>query len=137
MIFGDARIGIALSDPLLMIASPLCSLENRGKKTVTKIAELAETHNVAKIIIGMPYELNGDFGPQAQIVDSFALKLSKKLPKTVELHAQDERLSTVEAGRALAGTKLKNKAKHATLDRMSAAIILEAFMAFERNAAAG
>ncbi|MCL4124051.1 UNVERIFIED_CONTAM: hypothetical protein GTU68_065228 [Idotea baltica] len=116
-----------------MFASPLCSLENRGKKVIGEIIELIKQNQVAKVVIGMPFELDGSIGPQAEIVDRFAVKLAKRLPDGIELHAHDERLSTVEAGRALRGTKLKNSEKHAALDRMSAAIILEGFMAKERG----
>ena len=63
---GDARIGVALSDPLGLFAQPAKSIENRGKKTLEQVLELAKENNVGTIVIGLPYELDGRVGPRVQ-----------------------------------------------------------------------
>lgn len=130
---GDARIGVALSDPLGMTAQPLCTLEQKGGKAVTDLIALLKTHDVGILVVGMPYELDGTSGEQAKKVDNFLSRLKKNLKTVPELEALqikmlDERFTSQQAERALIGSKLKNRERSAAQDRIAAALILEGYL---------
>ncbi len=129
---GDARIGVAISDPLGMFAQPLVSLERKNELAVSEVVKLVEEHAVSIVVIGLPLELNGNEGEQAKKVKTFAAKLKGGLEQSpanqTNLFFWDERLTTVQAERVIAGSGLKNRARREALDRISAAIILESFL---------
>lgn len=129
---GDVRIGIALSDPLGISAQPFSTIERKGRYLNALIGIMTE-QEVSKVIIGLPYELNGSLGPQGEKVQKFAAELRAALDrrgslKDREIIFWDERLTTVAAKRVLAGSGLKNKDCHSALDRVSAALILDGYM---------
>ena len=130
---GDARIGVALSDESGMFAHPHSTVTRSGKKTAAEIAALTKETAVSGIVVGVPFELDGTFGEQAEKVDVFVAQLQKELLKDdelakVDIHFIDERLTTSLAERIVVGTKLKNADKRAALDRVSASLILETFL---------
>jgi putative Holliday junction resolvase len=129
---GDARVGVAVSDPLQLIAQPLCTVD-RQNGGVEKLVRLIVEHEVKRLVIGLPLELDGAHGPQAKKVEAFAAKLKKALrkqasPSPPEVVFWDERFTSGLAERFLAGSKLKNRDCHAALDRVSAAVILESYI---------
>ncbi len=129
---GDARIGVAISDPLGMFAQPLCTVE-RKKDFIQKLIEIVKEKNVSEIIIGMPYEMNASLGEQAEKVKKFTEKLKNSLSNneefnSIEFKFWDERLTTKQAQKITAGSGLKNKDCAAALDRVSAALILDAYL---------
>ena len=128
---GDARIGMALSDPIGLFSQPLATLPNQGKKTLSDILSIAAANEVGTIVLGIPYELDGSIGPQAQTVEVFAKKLEQKIDSSgldIRLHFWDERLTSVSAERIIAGSKLKGAARHGAVDRVSASLILESYL---------
>lgn len=129
---GDARVGVAVSDPLGMIAQPLCTVE-RQNGGVEKLIRLIVEKDAKRLVVGLPLELSGEHGPQAKKVEAFVEKLKTGLRKqnllsSVEIVFWDERLTTAQAERVLSGSKLKNRDCHAALDRVSAAVILESYI---------
>ena len=131
---GDARIGVALSDPMRMFAQPHSTVERKGKQTARDILELVLSEQVTEIIVGMPYELDGTYGDQAKKVDSFINRLNTELIKDdtlshVKISVLDERMTTNAAERVVVSSKLKGKEKSAALDRVSASLILETYLA--------
>lgn len=129
---GDARVGVAISDPLGMIAQPLCTVE-RQNGGAEKLIRLVLEKEVRTLVIGLPLELDGVHGPQAKKVQAFVEKLKTGMRKQdllskVEILFWDERFSTAQAERVLSGSKLKNKENSAALDRVSAALILESYI---------
>jgi putative holliday junction resolvase len=130
---GDARVGVAMSDPSGQFAQPHSTIERKGKAVFRDILAIVESCSVKRIVIGLPYELSGAVGEQAEKVQSFADELAKRLAQKPQLKAVniafwDERLTTAQAERIIAGSKLKNRARSALLDRVSAALILESFL---------
>ena len=125
---GDARIGLALSDPLGLSAQPLSTLERSGS-SAEEIAELAKQNDVSTLVVGLPKTLDGEIGEQAQKVLKFKEELQNCVDEDVQIVEWDERLTTVEASRIIQGSKLKNKKRRQALDRISAAIILESYLA--------
>lgn len=129
---GDARTGVALSDPLGITAQPHSTLEGAPTVIVKEVLALIAQHHVGTVVIGLPYELDGSVGPQANKVMHFTKKLNEALQTSgltkVKVVHVDERLSTAQARRVMTGSKLKNKEYSAGLDRVSAAIILETYL---------
>ena len=135
---GDARIGVALSDPAGISATPRCTVERgRNKKSrakaIRQIAEMISIEGVSSVVVGMPVELCGEVGEQGQKVLLFCGALESELgrrPNTagVDISLWDERFTTREAQRVLVSSGLKNSARRAALDRISASVILSAYM---------
>jgi putative holliday junction resolvase len=126
---GDRRIGVALSDPLGMLASPLLVFERKDENTdVAAILQIVKSHNAEMIIVGLPQSMDGTIGPQAEKVKVFTAKLKEQSPVPVEF--RDERLSTVTAKRMLeeAGIKKSGKRKKVEYDAVAAAVILQSYL---------
>lgn len=130
---GDARIGVALSDPLGMFAQPAASVLRKSHEEYRQIADLAVREGVVRVIVGLPYELDGAVGPQAQKVLKFQKKLAQEFSREESLRAVefvlwDERLTSRQAERIIQDRKLRNAERRAAVDRVSAAIILESYL---------
>jgi putative pre-16S rRNA nuclease len=123
---GKRRIGVAISDPLGIIARPYLTIQ-RDKQSVEKIHEVVKELGVAQIVIGLPLYLNGSEGEQAADVRAFAQKLKEAI-STVEIHFQDERLTTVEAEERLADRRGGWRKKKNRIDAFAAAGILESYL---------
>jgi len=126
---GDRRTGVALSDPLGMLASPLLVFQLKGEtEDIAFILNLVEQYKVEKIIVGLPQSMNGTIGTQAEKVKGFGDKLRESCPVPVEY--RDERLTTVEAKRMLieSGNKKYGKNKKIEYDAAAAAVILQSYL---------
>ncbi len=129
---GDRRIGVALSDPLGILASPLKVIE-RGLdgEDIAAILELVKQYKVECIIAGMPRSMDGSLGYQAEKVQSFIDNL--KMQTAVPVESRDERLTTVNAKKMVeeAGRKKRSKGtrfKKGEYDAAAAAIILQSYL---------
>jgi putative Holliday junction resolvase len=97
---GDSRIGVAMSDPEQIIASPLTVIaRDEDSSAIEAIIRLVSQYDVKRIVVGMPYSLDGSVGRQADKVKDFVDKLSQRINTGIDLW--DERLSTVAAERLL------------------------------------
>lgn len=124
---GDKRIGIAVSDPDQILASPLATISrDDDDKAIDAILELVSKHGAQKIVVGLPYSLGGDIGIQANKVMSFVAKLSKRTK--VDIETRDERLSTVAAQRLLADARVRGRAAKSRRDAAAAAFILQGYL---------
>ncbi|BDU50781.1 Holliday junction resolvase RuvX [Haliovirga abyssi] len=130
---GDVRIGVAISDPLGMIASPLEVIDRRKVKAIKRIVELAKEKKVEKIVSGLPLSLNGTEKRQAEKVREFIEKLGKSL-HDIPIETVDERYSTVSADNMLKVTTKKNaKEKRKVVDKVAATIILQTYLDMEKR----
>jgi putative Holliday junction resolvase len=123
---GDSRIGVAMSDPEQIIASPLMVIaRDEDSSAIEAIIRLVSQYDVKRIVVGMPYSLDGSMGRQADKVKDFVDKLSQRINTGIDLW--DERLSTVAAERLLseAGNK---KARRSRRDDAAAAYILQGYL---------
>jgi putative Holliday junction resolvase len=123
---GDSRIGVAMSDPELIIASPLTVIaRDEDDSAIEALIRLIDQYDVGKVVVGLPYSLDGSIGRQANKVKDFVDKLSQRINTGIDLW--DERLSTVAAERLLseAGNK---KAKRSRRDDAAAAYILQGYL---------
>lgn len=133
---GDARIGVAISDPLRILARPYGNFE-MGKKVFPQLCEVVKKEKVSLMVVGLPKELDGTIGPQAEKVLKFVEKLKQQLLQAgsanmPDVELWDERMTTVQANRVIAGSKLKNKARRELLDQVAATIILESYLSTQR-----
>ena len=124
---GDRRIGLALSDPGGILASPLTIIEHTTETgDIEAILKIAKEREAERIIVGLPRLMNGDIGPQAQKVQVFAeaIRANTQIP----IEYRDERLTTVTAQRLHqeSGTKKRNRVIR--YDAMAAAVILQDYL---------
>lgn len=128
--YGERRVGLALSDPTAVIASPLPTLERRkGKRPpVAPIARLAREHDVESIVVGLPLTLDGDDSDWTREVRDFAAALGERTGLPVAL--QDERMTSVEAERAVRsiGLPKKKREEKGRIDAAAAMLILQAYL---------
>jgi putative holliday junction resolvase len=123
---GEARIGLALSDELGMLAHPLETVKAREGNPIKTIAALIEREKIATVVIGLPRNMNGTYGPAAEKAKDFSAKLQKLTPCTVKFW--DERLTTVAAQKQLheAGRNAKNS--RSVIDQAAAVLILQGYL---------
>ena len=123
--YGEARCGVALSDPSGTLATPLPVVERAGtKKGLARVAALVAEREVELVVVGLPLTLAGDEGEQASETRDFADRLGRRVTVPIELY--DERLTTVQADR-VGGS--------ADADSRAAAHLLEAFLDARRTTA--
>jgi putative Holliday junction resolvase len=124
---GDRKIGVALSDPSEILASPLKTIIRvSDDAAIREIVSLVKKNTISKIVVGLPYSLNGSIGPQAEKVLSFTRQIAQVTD--VEIVMQDERLTSVSANQKLReagkkGSKLKNE-----MDAAAATVILQSYL---------
>ncbi|HEY5048733.1 MAG TPA: Holliday junction resolvase RuvX [Rhizomicrobium sp.] len=121
---GEKTIGIALSDILLTVATPL-ETRKRGKFTVDATAMLAlmARHGVGGLVVGLPLNMDGSDGPAAQSARAFARNFSVRSELPILLW--DERLSTAAVTRTLLEADASRKRRAQVIDKMAAAYILQ------------
>ena len=124
---GSVRIGIAISDELGMIASPLKVMQVSEDETdIAEIASIVESLDVKEIVMGLPRNMNGTYGPAADRVKEFASKLEEKLDVPITLW--DERLTTSQASRILIEADVSRKKRKQVVDKSAAALILQGYL---------
>jgi putative Holliday junction resolvase len=129
---GEARIGVALSDPLGLTAQPLLVLERECEETdLHRLRELVEAHGVGAAVVGMPISLRGTEGPAQERMREFVRALADALP--VPVVTWDERLSTVEAQRRMRAGGESQRSQRGVVDKVAAGIILQSYLDAHRN----
>ena len=124
---GEARTGVALSDPLGLVARPLETIHRDSTpKPETRVADLARAHAVAAIVVGLPVRMDGTEGTAARKARDWAEKLRPLLPPGIRIEFADERLTTIEADQHLrrAG-KRDPRERKAIIDQTAATVILQ------------
>ncbi|MBQ8381323.1 MAG: Holliday junction resolvase RuvX [Clostridia bacterium] len=130
--YGDVRTGIAECDISGMLASGITTLKEGGmKNTAKRVAEEAEKRSCKKIIIGLPKNMDGTEGDRVGVIKAFAELLSGFTD--IEIDFYDERMSTMVAYRYLGATETYGKKRRASVDTLSAEIILQGYIDRERN----
>lgn len=126
---GGKRIGVAISDEMGSIASPLTMIDAHGNVT-RELDQLIRQYGIARVVVGLPIGLSGREGPQAQEVRSVADALAESLG--IDFVYSDERLSSAVAEQALIsqGTRREKRKQH--IDAMAAAVILQGYLDQQR-----
>ena len=123
---GDAHIGVAISDDERRVAVPLGTVPAGAPQDLKAIAKLIAENAVTAVVVGHPISMSGARGARAHQAEEFAGALRSFLEIPVELH--DERLSTVEADRALREAGASGKERRRVIDRSAATVILQAWL---------
>ena len=122
---GRARIGVAVSDELGMLAHPLETIP-ATKDAALRIAELVREKNAERVIVGLPRHMNGSAGEGATDALVFAKKLQTLLP--CEVVMWDERLTTTAATRVLRDSGRKTRDSRQIIDQVAAQMILQGYL---------
>ena len=125
--YGRARVGVAVSDPLGIFASPLETVPSA--KIIEYLQSYAVSETVERFVVGWPMNLNGQPAQAAADVDAFLKRLRKAFPQ-VPVELEDERFTSVLAHRAMidGGMKKSDRRDKKSVDRISAAIILQSWL---------
>ena len=129
---GLSRTGIAISDTNEYLASPLCVINERDRKKLSKkISEIIDQNNVSKIVLGLPVNMDGSEGNSAKSARAFADILAQDT--NIEIVFQDERGTTVSAHNYLNIANIKSRKRKEIVDAVAATIILQDYLDFRRN----
>ncbi len=125
--YGRKRVGVAVSDPLGIFASALETVHSA--KIIEYLKNYAQNENVVSFVVGYPRNMNGQPSEAAADVDVFLRQLRKAFP-TTPIELEDERFTSVLAHRAMidGGMKKKDRQDKMSVDKISAAIILQSWM---------
>ena len=129
---GLVRTGLAVSDPLEQLASPVGTVEERHPdRLLDKVAEAAREQGAETIVVGHPRNMDGSRGESAQRAEEFARRLEDQTGLPVVLW--DERMTTMSAIGYLNETNTRGKKRKAVVDTVAATIILQDYLDFRRN----
>ena len=123
---GEARVGVALSDDLGLLAHPLETIDVSRRDPCERIAELVGERQVEAIVVGVPRNMDGSFGPAALKARALIERLRKEV--ACEVIPWDERLTTVAAERALREAGRKAKEQRSVIDQVAAQILLQSWI---------
>ncbi len=124
---GDKTIGVALSDPLGLTAQGLEVIRRkRLDKDLERLGEIVEQNGVDMVVVGMPKNMNGTLGPQAETVREFIARFKEKFGISVDVW--DERLTTVAAEKMLIEADVSRAKRKEVIDKTTAVIILQGYL---------
>ena len=124
---GSKRIGVAISDELRMIAQPLEFIPaHPPEAALRRLQAIIQEKNVSVILVGMPRNMDGTYGPAAEKAKVFVETLRQAL--AVPIKTWDERLTTVQANRFLSGANVRGSKRKEKVDQTAAAILLQSYL---------
>lgn len=124
---GTVRIGVAISDELKMIAQPLEFIPAEPfDEFIERLKEIISEKPVELIIVGMPRNMNGSYGPATEKVQAFIEKLKGAIPTPIK--TLDERLTSAQANRLLIQADVRRDKRKQSVDKMAAAILLQSHL---------
>ncbi|MCA9654653.1 MAG: Holliday junction resolvase RuvX [Myxococcales bacterium] len=134
---GTRTIGLALSDPDGILASPWETLRRRGEAAdVTELLRRIDDREVRQVVVGLPLELDGREGRRArrvrQLIDALAQALRERSGEPVAIDTWDERFSSAEADRALRHVDMSRAQRRDKIDAVAAQIILQGWLDLRR-----
>ena len=130
--YGDARTGIAISDPTGLLTGYTTVIHSWNRdKTLQLIDQLRIERQVDVLVMGFPRNMDGSEGPRAALYREFAALLEQRTGLPVRLW--DERRTTVEAHQILSAGNYHGKKRKNTVDAVAASLILEGYLAYRRN----
>lgn len=132
--FGTKAIGVALSDELQLTARPLTTLRRDKLKFVEVLERLAAfvaEHEVGRLVVGLPLNMDGTRGPATSRVESFIAELRRHV--TIPIQTIDERLTSYEADELLRARGANQRERRAKSDEYAALLILQDYLATQAN----
>ena len=131
--YGEARTGLAVCDELETVATVLGTVQERDRlRLAERIAAVCQERQIEKIVLGLPRNMDGTEGFRAEHTRKFAALLQERLPE-LPITFYDERMTTMAAARFMAEGNIRGKKKKASIDALSAQIILQDYL--DRNRA--
>lgn len=126
---GAVRVGISVSDPSPVLATPLVTLsrDESGDADVARLAELVAEYEAVEVVVGLPTTLAGRQGQAAEAARSYAEAVRARVAP-VPVRLRDERLTTVTASRVLSDRGVRGKRQRAVVDQAAAVEILQAYL---------
>lgn len=123
---GEKRIGVAVSDPLGLTAQGVMTLQSQGaERDIQRIRDLASQYEAETVVVGLPKNMDGSIGFQAERVMAFAARLGEL---GYEIVYQDERLTTASARRTLIEGDVRRGKRKQVIDKLAATLILQGFL---------
>lgn len=130
--FGDAHTGVAISDPMGMLAGTAVTIDSWSEDVVLeRICQMAKEYRVEELVLGHPVNMDGTRGPRAEKYESFGQRLREASGLPVVLW--DERRTSVEAHQILSASGKKTKKHKAKVDAVAATLILEGYLTYKRT----
>lgn len=124
---GTKRVGLAISDEMAMIAQPLEYLDAQPTaKLLSNLGEIVTQRGVGEIVVGMPRNMDGSYGPAAEKVREFVAALQQVV--TVPIKSWDERLTSAQANRVLIQGGVRRAQRKEKVDQTAAAILLQSYL---------
>ena len=132
--YGEARVGIAITDALNITAQGLETIQRNGsdKVILRRLDEILATYEIETIVVGMPLNMNGTISERAKITQEFIHKLKCKYNQ-LKIETVDERLTTVEAHKTMNFLEVNKNKKRDIVDTISAMYILETYLNKNNN----
>lgn len=125
--YGSRRIGVAISDPSSTMALPLATIEVKADQShIDAIRKLADDYRVERVVVGLPYNMDGTVSESGAKIMEWARSLQDALKRPVILW--DERLTTFEAHGVLDNLKIKVSKRRAKVDQVAASLILKEYL---------
>lgn len=128
--YGDKTVGVAVTDELGFTAQPVTTVvrerSSKLRKTYQELEKIIEQYSVEKIVVGMPYNMDGSEGERTEKTRAFISELSRRTG--LEIIEVDERLTTVEADEVLQDMGVPASERKAYIDKIAAAIILKSYL---------
>ena len=133
--YGSKTVGVAVSDPLGLTAQKVETIwrkqENKLRRTLARIEELAAEYGVEKIVVGLPKNMNNTLGERAEKSLEFKEMLEKRTGLPVEMW--DERLTTVAAEQVLMESGVRREHRKEYVDQIAASMILQGYLDYRKN----
>ncbi|MCX6377439.1 MAG: Holliday junction resolvase RuvX [Armatimonadetes bacterium] len=132
---GDKTIGVAMSDEIGLTANPVTVISRTGslKREIGEIRRLVEENGIGRIVVGMPFMLDGSVGIQAEKVAAFVEEVRRRIQ--IPVVTWDERLTTAEVERILIASDQSREKRKKVIDKMAAAVILRSYMDRQKHVA--
>lgn len=130
--YGDARTGVAVSDPTGLLTGYTTVIQShRAEEVAAEVARIVREQGVEELVMGFPRNMDGTEGPRAELYRTFAGRLEETVGMPVRLW--DERRTTIEAHAILHESGKRMKAHKKNVDAVAASLILEGYLTYRRN----
>lgn len=133
--FGDARIGIALSDPFGWTAQGIKTIHWKKDmdRPIAEIVKIIDEYKVDNVVVGMPKNFNNTLGERARRTEEFIVALESKIKEGIKVIAWDERCSTICAANTLNDMCVAKRKKRGLIDKVAAVHILQNYLDYISN----
>ncbi len=129
---GDKTIGVALSDPMFLLAQAKETIKRKkASADIQRLVELINENDVNLIVVGLPKNMNNTIGPQSMKVMSFVDLLKKQTD--IEIVYQDERMTTIQSESVLIDMKVRRENRKEYIDKIAASFILQTYLDRRKN----